>query len=582
MTLCHTLKHGLLGILVLPLVWSCATLPQAETQQYPTNFSPSQTITASQDAEPEELNNDDQTPSEAEATLDQEIKGLEALGPWEPGTLPDNLPGGATGYDFPISMNRQVQFYLDFFAKDHRQLFSRWLARSGRYLPMIREELRNAGLPQDLCYLPMIESGFNLTAFSTASAVGPWQFIKSSGSRFGLSINTYEDERRDPEKATRAGIAYLKVLHDKFASWHLAVAAYNAGEGTVGRAVDRCGSNDFWQLAKDECLPLETRRYVPQLIAAILIAKNPEVYGFNDIAYEKPLAYGTCEVPRGTSLKAVAVACDTPFEEVWNLNRHLCKAITPPGESRYTVKVPVGTEKMTTQNLPRVKAATITDYKTHVVRGGETIGQVCKLYNINKTTLLKANNLRAARLTPSQRLRIPIQNTVFAMQDETAAPTRTASLAKDPAIKQVVHKIKPGETLSVIAKQYKVPMQHLIAWNNLAKSSTIRAGQQLTLQLSDNGAPSAPVVAAAPQAPSKAADKVVLAAVAKKSRPANDKESPAARDTYYEVRGGDTLWKIARRFNTTTGEIRRWNKLDDNNIQPGVRLLLKLTADADV
>jgi len=588
MTLSHTIKRGLFGILVLPLVWSCATLHEAETKQCPTDLHPAQTTqttVASQDAVPavpEEISNDDQTPSEAEATLDQEIKGLEALGPWEAGTLPDNLPGGATGYDFPVSMNRQVQFYLDFFAKDHRQLFSRWLVRSGRYLPMIREELSSAGLPQDLCYLPMIESGFNLTAFSTAAAVGPWQFMKGTGNRFGLSINTYEDERRDPEKATRAGIAYLKILHDRFDSWYLAVAAYNAGEGTIDRAVDKCGTNDFWQLAKKECLPLETRRYVPQLIAAILIAKNPEVYGFNDIAYEKPLAYGTCEVPRGTSLKAVAVACDTPFEEVWNLNRHLCKAMTPPGASRYAVKVPVGTEKLMARNLPRVKATTVTEYKTHVVQDGETVGRVCKIYNINKTTLLKANNLRSARLTPSQRLRIPSQSTVFALQDESAAPTRTASLANVSATKQVVHKIKPGETLAAIAKQYHVSMPRLAAWNNLSKRSAIRAGQQLTIHLSDNNAPAAMVVATALPASDRSAKNIVLASTGKKSRPTSAGKTTAARDTYYEVQGGDTLWKIARKFNTTTNEIRRWNKLEDNTIHPGVRLLLKITADADV
>lgn len=579
MTLSLTLQRGLFGLLVLPLVWSCATLQQAENNQCPTDLTATQAITAPQDTVLDEIENEEQTPAEPEIALDQEMQGLEALGSWEEGSLPADLPGANTDYDFPITVNRQVRFYLDYFTNQNRKSFAGWLARSGRYVPMIREELQAAGLPQDLCYLPMIESGFNLTAFSRAQAVGPWQFMQATGTRFGLDVNIYEDERRDPEKATRAAIAYLKILHDTFGSWYLAVAAYNAGEGKIGKAVEKYGTNDFWQLAKGDYLQLETKRYVPQLIAAIIIAKNPEAYGFTDINYAPPLAYDTCEVPRGTSLKAVALACDTPLEEVWNLNRHLRRAITPPNASRYAIKIPVGTEKLLAKNLPRVKATQVTEYKTHVVRKGETIGRICRLYNINKTTLLKANNLRAARLTPYQRLRIPYQSMAYAMQDENSAPLQSASRANAPATKMVRHKIKPGETLSTIARQYDVPMQSIAAWNNLANLSSIRSGQQLTLHLPDNGAP-AQVVAVAPQTSSKA--NVVLAATGKKIRPTSDRATAAARNTYYEVQGGDTLWKIAQKFNTTADDIRRWNKLAGNTIHPGVRLLLKISATADV
>ena len=258
-------------------------------------------------------------------------------------------------YDFPLTMNDQVEYYLDFFTNRHRKTFARWLARSSRYLPMIKEEFAKAGLPLDLAYLPMIESGFNTTVSSRASAVGTWQFMRATGQNYGLTVNNYVDERRDPVKSTKAAAAYLSKLYKDFDSWHLAVAAYNAGEGKIKKAMKQSDTDDFWEIAQSQYIHSETKLYVPQLIAAIMIAKDPEKYGFDNIDYDEPLEYETVHVPRGTPIKAVALACNLPDEEILVLNRHLSKAITPPSEADYPLRVPPGKKDLVDKNLPRVR-----------------------------------------------------------------------------------------------------------------------------------------------------------------------------------------------------------------------------------
>jgi len=344
----------------------------------------------------------------------------------------DILPLLSTGeeteaYDFPVTMNEQVEYYLDFFTNRHRKTFARWLARSARYLPMIKEEFARAGLPLDLAYLPMIESGFNTTAISRASAVGTWQFMRATGRDYGLTVNDYVDERRDPVKSTKAAAAYLSKLYKDFDSWHLAVAAYNAGEGRIKRAMKQSEKDDFWAIAKSQYIHSETKLYVPQLIAAIMIAKDPEKYGFADIDYAEPLDYEIVHVPKGTQLKAVAVACSLPEEKIVALNQHLSKSITPPSEMAYPLRVPTGTKEIITKNLPRVRKVTSTEFNLHEVGRGETLTTISKKYKLSKTTLLKANNLEYERLSLGQHLRIPYQTTAYKLTDEPLQLERAAN-----------------------------------------------------------------------------------------------------------------------------------------------------------
>ncbi len=499
---------------------------------------------------------DETTIPETEATVNEEIKELEHLGRWEQGSAEAAASKDVT-YDFPVTINKQVEFYLDFFQNRQRNTFSKWLSRSGRYLPMIQKHLKEAGLPLDLAYLPMIESGYSLTAYSRARAAGPWQFIRSTGRHYGLKVNTHEDERRDPTKATLAAIDFLSDLYKEFGDWHLAVAAYNAGGGKIKRGLKKYKADNFWDLAQHRYLRSETKLYVPKLIAAIIIAKNPAKYGFTDINYEKPLEYEMVNVPRWTSLRSVAVACEADYDELRNLNRQLRKTITPPGMASYPLKVPVGKKDLVAKNLKKVYPVVTTKYKTHVVRPTDSLSSICKTYNLKKVTLLKTNKLESAQLHKGQRLRIPYQSTDYVLWDkETNPPVAVADSD------MILHKIKSGETVSIIARRYGVP-QHMIAiWNNLDDLGRIRAGQQLAIYLDD--------------ASFAKKEQERLASLATPIvPPASSEQTADGKLIYYNVKQGDSLWTISRQFNLNMDKIRRWNSLKDDVIHPGTKLLIK-------
>jgi membrane-bound lytic murein transglycosylase D len=399
-----------------------------------------------------------------------------------------------------------------------------------------------------------------------------WQFIRGTARSYGLKVNSYVDERRDPVKSTEAAVEYLSDLYEEFGSWYLAVAGYNAGEGKIRRAVKKYKSTNFWVLAQGRYLKLETKRYVPKLIAAIIIAKNPEQYGFSDVAYKAPFAYDTIETPRWTALKAVALACDVDVKEVQGFNRELLKPFTPPDSPVYLLKLPVGKKTQVEKNLPRVHAIVSTNYKTYIVRNGESLSRVCRKYGLTKTIILKANNLRSATLEPGQRLRIPYRTTKYELLPEgTVAP---AFLAADGSGDNfILHKVRPGQTVSEIALRYNVPTHLIAGWNDLRDISRIKAGQQLALYIRDNddfrsaavreGAGSASTGSNRVQERNSTEIAVGQSAVA------------AGREMiHYRIRRGDSLWTIARKFDITVEEIRNWNNLDNNLIHPGTSLLI--------
>ncbi len=505
---------------------------------------------------------------EPEEVLEDELAALGQLGDWEDGS---KVSAASTPekvvYDFPVVVNKQVEFYLNLFQGRQRKYFKRWLARSTRYLPVIRRELEAAGLPRDLAYLAMIESGFNPSAYSRAHAAGLWQFIKGTGRNYGLRIDSWVDERRAPEKATRAAVAYLSSLHAEFNDWYLAVAAYNAGEGKIRRAIKRYRTRDFWQLARHRYLRLETKRYVPKLIAAIMIARDPEKYGFTGIDYQEPLRYEEVKVPPRTDLAAVAVAAGTTVKEIRRLNNELRRNQTPPHGDGYRLKIPHGTAQLVAKNMSRLHPVITTGYKTHTVRRKDTLTRICRLYNINKTTLLKANNLHSARLRRGQRLRIPYRTTKYILLREGETPdARFASAGRDG--RMILHRIRRGETLSRISKQYNVPVHIIMQWNNITDVRRIRAGEQLALYLGTGDAGGS----ALRTADTEESALLVLDG-SKKYRPA--RAGQEAGVTWYRVRHGDSLWTIARKFRVSARDIRRWNNLRDNMIHPGRRLVVR-------
>lgn len=254
-------------------------------------------------------------------------------------------------FDVPIHMNKQVRAYLVYFSTERKGTINRYLARSTRYLPMIKKIFQEAGLPEDLAYLAMIESGYNNRAYSSAAACGMWQFIKGTGLRYGLAINSYVDERRDPEKATRAAANYLLDLYKQFGSWYLAAASYNCGEGRVQRELNQSNHKNFWELSANMCLPTETKNYVPQMIAATIIAKNPEKFGFKNVPYLPPMKYDQVPVTETTSLTAAAVAVNVPPDEVKDLNPELLRGITPPDAPSYTLNLPPSSKEKFLKNI---------------------------------------------------------------------------------------------------------------------------------------------------------------------------------------------------------------------------------------
>jgi len=314
-------------------------------------------------------------------------------------------------FSIPVVENDRVRYFVDHFTGRLRGFFERALGRSGRYIPMMATILQEEGLPQDLVYLCLIESGFSSYAVSKAKAVGPWQFIRGTGLRYGLKINGWMDERRDPVKSTRAAAAYLKDLHSQFGEWFLAAAAYNAGERKVERAIDRSRTNDFWRLSRKTYLKAETRNYVPKFIAAALIANTPEKYGFGDVAYESPLEYDEVTIRRPLSLHAAAELAKTTLEAIKGLNPALLRNVTPPDANGFLLRVPKGSGESFAQAyeaLPDTQPRVI----THKVKKGETLLGIAKKYGQRVNQLMELNGLKNRRLRAGQDLIVILDGAV--------------------------------------------------------------------------------------------------------------------------------------------------------------------------
>lgn len=245
-------------------------------------------------------------------------------------------------FELPVTYNDRVRSWIRYFQSDGRVTFRTWLERSARWMPYIRDELEAAGLPQDLAYIAMIESGFSPSAVSPAHAVGMWQFIRATANRYGLRTDFWIDERRDVFKSTRAAIRYISDLYRMFGSWYLVAASYNMGENGVQRLIKKYGSNDFWELADLGALPDETTNYVPKILAAMLIAKGPALYGFRDLRPALPLAYEYYWVPGGTDLINLASYLGVSGKYLQELNPEVIKGFIPQTERGHRIRIPKG------------------------------------------------------------------------------------------------------------------------------------------------------------------------------------------------------------------------------------------------
>lgn len=249
-------------------------------------------------------------------------------------------------FDIPLTYNHKVKQWIEYFQTTGRPWFQKWLERSTRYAPFIREQMKDSGLPQDLLYVAMIESGFSPLAASPAQAVGIWQFIPSTGKQYGLKINWWLDERKNHYKSTIAAIRYKKDLFKMFGSWYLVAASYNTGENRINKIIKRYNTNDFWELARRKAIPDETINYVPKIIAAALIAKSPALYGFRNIKYKLPYQYEIANVPGGTDLENLAKQLGVNPKHLAELNPELTKGFIPREVKEHTIKVPVGSKNL--------------------------------------------------------------------------------------------------------------------------------------------------------------------------------------------------------------------------------------------
>ena len=349
------------------------------------------------------------SPSTPRSATQAKIAALNTQRELPPIAGPIAQPGKPSDSEFSAEHPR-VQSFVGQYQTSLRATMQRALERGSKYFPRIARILAQEGVPAELAYLPIIESGFSVHAVSHAGAVGPWQFVRGTGERYGLRIDGYVDERRDPMKATRAAARYLRDLYERFGDWHLALAGYNTGEGNIERIQNWKGCEDYWEMSDRGYLPNETQEFVPRFLAAVEVATSPEEYGFEVPAADPP-HFETIEVTRPISLKAVAQLSGSDEGTIRELNPALNRGMVPP--QGYRIRLPKGTREqfqiaLASYREPVVVSPPPGSRRVHRVRRGETLQTVAKRYGVSTEELLKANGMRAGRaLKTGQELRIP-------------------------------------------------------------------------------------------------------------------------------------------------------------------------------
>lgn len=384
--------------------------------------------------------------------------------------------------DIPLTINSKVEYFLNVFQTSGRGWFGKWLARSERYLPMMKEVLRKNSLPEDLVYLAMIESGFSPHANSPANAVGPWQFIAGTGKRYSLRIDQWVDERRDPLKSTVAAALYLKQLYSLFnKNWYLAAAGYNAGENKILRAIDMYDSTDFWELAEGSYLKRETKDYVPKLLAAAIVAKDPAKYGFADVAYLPPIEFDTVAIPSRTDLDLVARLTGVTYEAIKELNPALRKWCTPPDYPQYELNLPKGTKKIfldAYHRIPREERYTErVVYTSYRARKGDSLAAIARRFGADPRDISAINNLKHSRKLRGKLLKVPVNPdcvpSVVARSDSPPDKKK-----KDKQLVQY-YTIKQGDTLTSVARRFNVTTKIIAVWNNLKPKGILMPGKKI-------------------------------------------------------------------------------------------------------
>lgn len=495
---------------------------------------------------------------------------LDVLTDVEPG--PDSLGEDSLAteeitYDIDVTTygeHKRVKYWLDFFQGPARERMTVWLQRKPRYESMIRAKMRDYSVPEDMVYLALIESGYSNSAVSRARATGMWQFMKGTGKLYGLRIDSWVDERRDPVRATDAAARHLADLRDRFGSMYLAAAAYNAGAGKVGRGMKRLGVSEdaedeeeanasFFKLYDTRYIRQETKDYVPKLIAAALIAKQPEKYGFAKVTGIEALAYDSVIVPDATGLDVIARLADTNLAILREFNPHYIRLVTPPRQTS-VIRLPVGLGDVTAARYAAMPVKARINYVEHIVVKGQTIGGIARNYRVTTKLIADANpGVRTNRLRPGTHLVIP--TSYVPPVAEPSAPRAKVTPVKGSSSTTIRYRVRSGESLWTIAEKYNTTIEKLRSLNALTRNESLKAGQVIRVP-----APADSVKAE----PNR---------VATRAKAAPAPAGSGARS--HLVRRGETLTSIASRYQVSLTELRSANGMTDRSVlKAGDRLVI--------
>ena len=462
-------------------------------------------------------------------------------------------------FSLPIEINDRVMREIHFLTVSVRKFTEAALSRKTALDSMIYSKLRARGLPEDLIYLAFVESGFKVNAYSRAKAAGVWQFIPATGRRYDLPVDFWLDMRRNPEAATDAALDYLTDLYNEFGDWHLAMAAYNCGEGRIrklvkeGLAMDSSKRVSYWNLK----LHRETMHYVPRILAATIIGHSPEQYSFKVEKQSLIIPFDTVTVKDCIPLDKVGSAVGSSVNTIRDLNPELVRLCTPPNLKSYTIKVPEGTREKFLAAYAKMDKTQLIRWQQYKVQRGDNLGIISRLFGVKIADIQSANNLRNSRLSVGQVLIIPMSAGVKASSAPSPTPATvkkqdvTVSPSPAPIIEPAqtaeastprFYVVRNGDKLGSISKRFGVSQQNLITWNDL-RSSKIMSGQKLYLQ-----------------DPSK------------KNAKKNDSLAKSTSGTNYEIKQGDNLWDIARNHNVTVQQLLEWNPGLEKKIYPGMKI----------
>lgn len=432
-------------------------------------------------------------------------------------------------FSIEVPLNEEaVARWVEFYSGVGLPTLIRFYRRGTKYIPRIKEILESAGLPKDLAYLPIVESGYNPYARSRAGAVGIWQFMRGTARKYGLRVDWWVDDRRDPIKSTWAAVEYLKDLYSYFGRWDLVLAAYNTGEGKVSRTIRRLNSTDYWELRSR--LPRETRNYVPAFFAVLMIVKHGDLYGLKlDTIDADVWEYDSVFVPRQIELNLVAKWAKTSVREIQRLNPRYRRWATPPDEKGFYLRVPVGTRDLVIAGMKATPEKLWVTKLIHRVRRGESLWVISRRYGVSISAIARANGIHNPRhIRPGQLLWIPVPG-----KNRTSYSSRRAHRPSTTAVADntaVSYRVRKGDTLWEIARKFGIKVRDLKRWNNL-HTSLLHPGQRLIIYPRGKGF------------------------------------------ITYEVQKGDTLTRIARMYDVSVSELMRINGIrNPRRLRPGQRL----------